>query len=87
MAEHARRQGPAKKAKAPGPTAAGKLLKGAGSGRVRERCPAKPEPLAEANASGHLPRLQSLAEKADRGEAVDTTGMTGEDFLKAFLGR
>ena len=35
-------------------------------------------------ASRHMHRLRRLAEKADRGETVDGTGMTGEEFLKAF---
>jgi len=43
---------------------------------------------ADPNAdSAYFQHLSSLAAKADRGETVDSTGMSGEDFLTAFLRR
>jgi hypothetical protein len=37
--------------------------------------------------SPYFQHLNALAERADRGDTIDTTGMTREEFLKAFLGR
>jgi hypothetical protein len=38
-------------------------------------------------ASPYFQHLKAVVERAERGEAVDSTGMTSEEFLKAFLGR
>lgn len=49
---------------------------------------AKKRKAGDPNAgSAYFRRLSALADKADRGETVDSAGMTDEEFLKAFLER
>ncbi|MBE7204505.1 MAG: hypothetical protein INR70_42855 [Parafilimonas terrae] len=55
--------------------------------RLRRRAP-EPAKVADPNdKSPYLQELRKLGGMADRGETVDATGMSKEEFLKAFLGR
>jgi hypothetical protein len=55
---------------------------------ARRTRPDKERIAADPNAaSAYFQHLSSLAEKADRNETSDSTGMTGDGFLASFLGR
>jgi hypothetical protein len=98
MAERAPRPAETKKAGKPrrarigrGSKAESPAISSATSGELRsakKRARASKAMATDPNTgSAYFQHLNALAAKADRGEAIDSTGMSGDDFLTSFLGR
>jgi hypothetical protein len=97
MAERAPRPAETKKARKPrrarigrGSKAESPAISSATSGELRsaKRARASKAMATDPNTgSAYFQHLNALAAKADRGEAIDSTGMSGDDFLTSFLGR